>query len=206
MIYSGAGRFADGATIAQCCSYEAFDRVGNAQLISRVGITLGEQSAEVLTAAKASWMDSPAWQPLRKMTEQVLCVQDWATTVIASDLVDKLLDSLIYRHLDEEAIVGGAGAYSLLAQHVGTWYGDHRKWLDHLYKTWLADAEHVEANKAALAAVVNEWLPRAVLAAIAIAQRADEIVPTGAVDALAKRAGEMRAEFAALGLEVNEGA
>lgn len=202
MVFSNAGRFAYGTSISQCCCYEAFDRVGNAQLISRVGITLGEQTSSVLAAGKALWLESDAWQPLRKMIEEVLVEDDWAVQVIATDLVDKLLDTLIYRHLDEEAIVGGAGAYSLLAQHVGTWYGEHRKWLDALYKAWFADPETAEANKEAFAAAFKKWMPEAVKAVGAIAAHADHIVDTQAASKLDARAAEITAEFAALGLSV----
>lgn len=202
MLFSGAGRFAYGTSISQCCCLEAFDRVGNAQLISRVGITLGEQTASVLGRAKELWMDAPAWQPLRKFIEFALVEKDWAVAVIASDLLDKLLDTLIYRHLDEEAIVGGAGAYSLLAQHVGTWYGEHRKWLDTLYKTWFADAEYGAANKEAFAAAVRTWLPQALEAVSSVARHADEIVDTKAAAGIEARASEIRAEYAAMGLNV----
>lgn len=202
MLFSGATRFAYGASIAQCCGYEAFDRIGNAQLISRVGITLGEQTSEVLTAAKALWMDDPAWQPLRRLIEEALVEKDWAVGVVAADLVDKLLDTLIYRHLDEEAIVGGAGAYSLLAQHVGTWYGEHRKWLDALYKAWLVDPETGEDNKAAFSAAVSAWLPKAVDAVGAIAKLADSIVDTQAAAGLEARAAQIKSEYEAMGLTI----
>lgn len=202
MLYSGAARYSYGASISQCCCYEGFDRIGNAQLISRVGITLGEQTSSVLAAGKALWMESESWQPLRQFIEEALVEPDWAVGVIASDLIDKLLDTLIYRHLDEEAIVGGAGAYSLLAQHVGTWYGDHRKWLDALYKAWLADSECGEANKAAFSAAVAAWLPKAVDAVGAISQHADAIVDTRAHDGLQARAEEIKAEYEALGLTI----
>lgn len=127
MLYSGACRFAYGTTIAQCCAYEGFDRVGNAQLISRVGIALGEQTAKYLAGAKELWISHEALQPLRKAMEELLVEEDWAVSVIGLDIIDVFIDNLVYRYLDEEAIVGGAGAYSLLAQHIGTWYADHRK-------------------------------------------------------------------------------
>ncbi|MGJ3508454.1 hypothetical protein [Enemella sp. A6] len=204
MVYSGAARFSYGATISQCCVYEGFDRVGNAQLISRVGITLGEQTSSVLASAKSLWMESEAWQPLRRYTEEALVEKDWAVGVIASDLIDKLLDTLIYRHLDEEALISGAGAYSLLAQHVGTWYKDHRKWLDGLYKAWLADEELGEANKEVLSKIVNTWLPKAVDAVRAIAEHADGIVDTKAAEGVQARAEEIAAEYEALGLTIEK--
>ena len=203
MLYSAAARFSYGASISEVCSFESFDRIGNAQLISRVGITMGEQTATVLKAAKASWMGDGAWQPLRRLVEELLVQPDWAVGVLGSDLVDRLLDTLIYRHLDEEAIVGGAGAYSLLAQHIGTWYGEHRRWLDHLTSIWFADETYGEANLAAAAQIVTTWMPRAVEAVAAIAAASDAIVPTGASDAVAAKASELASEFKASGLSVD---
>lgn len=202
MLFSGATRFAYGATISQCCCFEGYDRIGNAQLISRVGITLGEQTSEVLTKGKELWLTDAAWQPLRRLIEEALVVKDWAVGVIAVDIVDKLLDTLIYRHLDEEAIVGGAGAYSLLAQHVGTWYAEHRRWLDALYKAWLADPETGAANAAAFSAALATWLPKAVDAVGALAAHADVLVDTKAADGVNARVAVIKSEYEALGLTI----
>ena len=79
----------------------------------------------------------------------------------------------------------------------------HRKWLDALYKAWLADPETGEANKAAFSAAVSAWLPKAVDAVGALACHADEIVDTKAAAGLEARAAEIKAEFEALGLTVS---
>ncbi|WOP19743.1 hypothetical protein [Raineyella sp. LH-20] len=203
MLYSNACRFGYGASITQCCAYEGFDRAGNAQLISRVGIALGAESAAVLKTAKAQWIDAPHLQGLREVEEKLLVEQDWAVAVIGLDLVDELLDALVYRHLDEEAILSGAGAYSLLAQHIGTWWTEHRKWLDPLYKAWLADEQYGEANKAAIAAAVTGWLPRALAAVEPLAARAAELAGTDSVAAVRTHAAVVADKFRALGLPID---
>lgn len=204
MLYSNACRFSYGATVAQCLSYEGFDRVGNAQLISRVGIALGAQTAAVLKDAKALWTDAPSLQGLREVLEHLLIVEDWAVSVIGLDIVDELVDKLVYRHLDEEAILGGAGAYSLLAQHVGTWWTEHRKWLDPLYKAWASDEQYGEANKAVMAEAVNTWLPKAAKAVTLLAGRAEELAGTGSVAAVEQHIAEVADKFRKLGLEIND--
>jgi phenol hydroxylase P1 protein len=204
MLFSNACRFSYGATIAQCCSYEGFDRIGNAQLISRVGIALGEQTSEVLKAAKTLWIEAPSMQGLREVEEKLLVEQDWAVGVIGLDLVDDLLDTLVYRDLDEEAIMGGAGAYSLLAQHIGTWWTEHRKWLDPLYKAWIADEQYGEANKAAIAAAVNTWLPQALAAVTLVAKRADELAGTASLAAVEQHAVSVAERFRGYGLDIND--
>ena len=204
MLYSGACRFAYGTTISQCCGYAGFDRIGNAQLLSRIGIALGEQTASVLKSAKQGWVSDPAWQGLRKMIEELLVVEDWAVAVIGLDLIDKLLDAMIYRNLDEEAIMGGAGAYSLLAQHIGTWYADQRKWLDALYRTWLADEQYGEQNRAHFTEAVDTWFPQAVAAVTLLAEKADGIVDANCVEAVRAAADQITAEYRELGLEIQQ--
>ena len=71
-----------------------------------------------------------------------------------------MLYPLLTRHLDEAALIGGAGAYSLLMQHFGTWFTDQRKWLDALYASWLNDPEYAASNAAALSAATQRWLPQ----------------------------------------------
>lgn len=122
-------RFAYGTTIDQCCTWAAFDRIGNAQSISRIGIAFAHGSDVALTEAKAKWLTEPALQGLRRLVEKLLIEGDYATELLAIDLCDRLLYSLMYVHLDEAALVGGAEAYSLLAQHFSTWFDDNRRWI-----------------------------------------------------------------------------
>ncbi|SDB80490.1 Phenol hydroxylase P1 protein [Raineyella antarctica] len=204
MLYSNACRFSYGATIAQCCGYESFDRIGNAQLISRVGIALGQQTADILKAAKALWIGAPSMQGLRSVEERLLVEQDWAVGVIGLDLVDELVDALVYRYLDEEAILGGAGAYSLLAQHIGTWWTEHRKWLDPLYKEWIADEQYGAANTASIEAAVNTWLPQALAAVKLIASRADELAGTASIAAVEEHAVAVADRFRGLGMDITD--
>lgn len=203
MLYSGAARFAYGTTIAQCCAYEGFDRIGNAQLISRVGISFGSQTATVLKQGKRVWMEAEGLQPMRRMIEELLVVEDWAEGVIGLDLLDLYLEQLVYRHLDEEAIVGGAGAYSLLAQHVSGWYAEHRKWLDALYKAWLADEEHGEDNRRHLTEAVHTWLPRAQEAMQAFAAHLDQIVDVRAGEAVERRHSEIADKWHAMDIDTS---
>jgi len=161
LLTVAGSRFAEGTSIEQCCSFAAFDRIGNAQMLSRVGLQLGRGSSEVLAAAKAAWLDDDGLQPLRRLTEEMMITGDWAEGVMACDLVDSLLYPLVYTGLDEVALLGGGGAWSLLGQHFAGWFADQRRWLDHLVTTWVADDEHGSANASVLAAIRDRWLGRA---------------------------------------------
>lgn len=189
-------KFAYGTTISQCLSYASFDRVGNAQIISRLGIALDGGTDALLATAKQAWMQDADLQPLRKYVELLLVEKDWAAQHLGLDLVDQLVYGLLYQHLDEAALLGGAGGYSLVAQHLGGWYTDNRRWVDALYTAWGNDAEHGAANKAELAALAARLLPGATEAALGVARIADRCVDAGAVAFVETRAQALAAAFA----------
>jgi len=204
MVSCDTARFGFGTTITQCAAYAAFDRVGNAQLISRVGISLGGGSAELLDAAKTCWLQDGGLQPLRKLAEELLVERDWGKSLVALDVADQLLYPLLYTHLDQAALNGGAGSYSLIAQHFSKWFKDQRRWLDALYRAWTSDPELGETNKALLAEIVESALAKAQGAAGVLATRADQLVATGCTSAVNESAANIREFFQTLGVPLKE--
>lgn len=198
LVSVAGARFADGTSLEQCCTFAAFDRIGNAQMLSRVGIAAGGGTPELLRSAKEHWLTGAHLQPMRKLVEEVMVVGDWAEGLLAVDLIDSLLYPLLYRELDEAALIGGAGAYSLFAQHLAAWFADQRKWVDALIDVWATDPEHGEQNRAELARIADTWLPRAEEAATALGRAIDSQLSgvdssaafAGAADALRSRWAE----------------
>lgn len=180
LINVEGGRFAYGTTIEQVFTYASFDRIGNAQILSRIGIALGENSDAVLATTKPAWMGEPSLQGLRRMIEQLLVEPDWALSNVGLDLCDRLIFPLLTGHLDEAALLGGAGACSLLIQQLGIWWTDQRKWLDPLVSAWVNDPEYGKTNVEALQATVAKYLPQAAAAVIDLAQEMDSIADVGA--------------------------
>jgi len=164
LVSVAGARFAHGTSIEQCCTFAAFDRIGNAQMLSRVGIALGNGGGDVLASAKLDWQHADHLQPLRQLIEEVMVLDDWAEGLLAVDAVDRLLYPLLYADLDEAALLGGAGAYSLVAQHFTAWFKDQRRWLDALVSAWRGDERHGGANAAVLDRIDTEWGPRAATA------------------------------------------
>ncbi len=197
-------RFGYGTSITQCLGYAAFDRIGIAQILSRAGIAFGGGTAEPLEVAKRDWIEEAALQPLRKLTEEMLVEQDWAVGFITLDITDQLLYGLLYSHLDEAALMGGAGSYSLLAQHLSGWFADQRRWVDALYKAWITDPVHGTANAKLLGEVAERALTAALGAVRPIAARADELVGAGGTDALDATASAIRSTLAAAGATMQE--
>lgn len=202
LITVNGARFAWGTPLAQCLSYAAFDRVGLAQMLSRIGISVSAGTADALIEAKGRWTGEEHFQPMRKLTEELMAEVDWAVGVIGQDLVDRIVYPVLYRHLDDAAVLGGAGAYSLVTQHFSAWFTDQRKWLDALYRAWTTDPEHGEANRAELGRIVAHLLPTATAATQALLTRIDAVLGSDAGAAAAGRAAAeaVTAEFAALGV------
>ncbi|WP_396932096.1 phenol 2-monooxygenase [Mycolicibacterium sp.] len=197
MICSEGARFAYGTTIEQCLSFAAFDRIGNAQLLSRIGLALGDGSAQLLSEARTRWLEADELQPLRRYCEELLVETDWAVAAVALDLTDRLIYQLIYQYLDQRALVGGASALSLLGQHLGDWYADNRRWLDALLQAWTADPEHGASNTQVLHSTVEAWLPAATGAVKGLASALDAAADVGAgerVDVLSAELGQQLSE------------
>ena len=161
LITVNGARFAYGTSIEQCCSFAAFDRIGNAQMLSRIGLAAAEGTADILRTAKQEWLEATHLQPLRRLVEEIMILDDWAEAVLAVDAVDQLLYPALYADLDEPALLGSAGAYSLFSQHLTSWFTDQRKWLDALVQAWRDDPEHGEGNCTVLDRVQETWGARA---------------------------------------------
>jgi phenol hydroxylase P1 protein len=204
MISANGARFGWGTTITQCCAYAAFDRIGNAQILSRSGIAFGGGTAEPLDIAKRDWLEDATFQPLRKHVEQMLVETDWGVAMITLDVTDQLLYALLYAYLDEAALMGGAGSYSLVAQHLSGWFADQRRWVDALYKAWLADPELGSTNAGLLGGVADTALAAAAAALAPIAARTDELVGPGCVDALAAAVTACRTKLTTAGATMKE--
>lgn len=203
LVLINGARFAYGTTVEQCLSYAAFDRIGNAQILSRIGIAFAGNTDAALGPAKQFWLDAPGLQGLRKLVEETLVEPDWAIGLWALDLVDQLLFPLLTSNLDEAALLGGAGAYSLLTQHLAAWFTDNRRWVDALIKAWLTDPEHGEANRQILQRATATYLPQAVDAMTALAQSIDKQVHADAVAAVGAGADRLRERLGALGVATN---
>jgi phenol hydroxylase P1 protein len=63
LVSVAGARFADGTSIEQCCTFAAFDRIGNAQMLSHIGLELAGGRADALDTAKHNWLETEYLQP-----------------------------------------------------------------------------------------------------------------------------------------------
>ena len=166
--------------VTQAFLYNGMDRLGIAQYLSRIGLLLDGNSSESLVAAKDHWMTDPAWQGMRRYTENTLVLQDWYEVFIAQDVVlDTLVYDLMYRQFDEAITAQGGRDLAMLIEFMQEWHKDNSRWVDATLKTTVAESDH---NRDLIAGWVSEWKEKAVadlapLAEIAVGENAvDEAV------------------------------
>jgi phenol hydroxylase P1 protein len=201
LISSNASRFAWGSTISEAMAFASFDRIGNAQLLSLIGLAFGAGTSDPLVEAKKNWLYAAPLQGLRRLVEELLVERDWAAALVGLDLADAQLYPMLWGHLDERAVFRGAGAYSLMAQHFAGWHAGQQKWLGALMKAWTTDAEHGEANRKVLGDIVGRWYPQVTEAVRAFAAGVAQDVGSKSVMSAAERvAAESAASLGQLGI------
>lgn len=187
-----------GTAFTQATCFAAMDRLGIAQYLSRIGLIMDGNTAELLDAAKQSWMNDEHWQPLRRLVEGMLVIEDWFELYVAQSFVlDGLLYPLVYERFDNELAQHGGSAVAMLTEFMVDWFAENNRCVDAFLKT--AATESAE-NKALLSSWTHKWSARCAeallpLATLAIGDNAVTVVAE-LQDALQKR-GQKKA-----GLEI----
>lgn len=160
-----------GSSMAQGAIYNTTDRLGMAQYLSRIGLLLDGNTGTSLEAAKARWMNDPAWQPLRRLAEDCLVRKDWFELFVAQNLVlDALVHPVLYAPFQREVTEPGAAFLAMLTEFMEAWYAENVKWVDATVKVAAAESAH---NRERLSAWTRQWTERAVAALAPLADLID---------------------------------
>jgi phenol hydroxylase P1 protein len=153
-----------GVSITQATMMCGMDRLGIAQYITRIGLMLDDGGSAALGAAKEAWQSAPAWQPLRRLAEEMLVTKDWFELFVAQNVVlDGLLYPLVYQSFSDQLNAAGQTSFAMLTEFMNEWFDEHVRWTSQVLK--IAAAESPE-NRALLAGWIGSWRER-VLAALA---------------------------------------
>lgn len=125
--------------------FHAMDQLGVAQYLTRLGLAMDEPG--VLEAGRNDWLHAPAWQPLRRLVEDLLVLQDPIELFIAQNLaLDGLLYPLIHgRFVDGPLALHGGTAVSLLTAFLPEWHAESARWIDAVAKVAAAESGHNRA-------------------------------------------------------------
>lgn len=182
-----------GAAITSAAAFAAMDDLGVAQVVSKIGLALDEQTGSALVDAKKAWLEAPAWQGVRRLVEEILVCTDWFEALVALDLV---LDGLVHRLVFDElrqSLKAHPGLL-LVTEMPAEIRVDQARWVDAMVKT--AAAESPE-NREKLAGWFASWRERAVAATLPLA--AHVLGPAGEA-AVARLASELSTRAGKLGI------
>ncbi|HQV58682.1 MAG TPA: hypothetical protein PKV27_11760, partial [Ilumatobacteraceae bacterium] len=159
--------FGYGTRVTSAAIFAAADRLGMAQLLTRIGLILAEMDEAGLDDAKQAWMEAADWQPLRQAVEDTLVIDDWYETFIAQYLaLDGIIHPLVYQTFDDAGLEQSALAVSLMSEFMVDWMADNRRWVDALVTVC---AKESAANAELISGWYRTWRDRAVTAAIPLA-------------------------------------
>lgn len=189
--------FGFGAAITSAASFCAADRLGMAQIISRVGLALDDNQGSSLDVAKKAWMEAPEWQGVRHAVEDVFVLEDWFETFVAQNVaLDGVMHPLVFGELDETLREHGGTGVSMLCEFMTDWFPNNQRWVDAVVKTAV---EESEANRELLTGWARQWVSRATEAALPVAQ---SVAGDSAGATVEKTVTELKARLSKLGVEV----
>ncbi|KWR85121.1 aromatic/alkene monooxygenase hydroxylase subunit beta [Cupriavidus sp. IDO] len=173
-----------GTAITQACTYCAMDRLGIAQYLSRIGMVMDGNTGVMLERARVAWLESDAWQPLRRFVEHSFVIEDWFETFVTQNLVlDGLLYPLVYQHADAAIARACGTGLAVLTEFMNDWRDEHVRWVDSVIQTAAAESG---ANRV----LISGW------ARAALVELAEALPPIAAV-----LMGEQGAQAVALCLQ-----
>lgn len=167
MNNSGIAGDAVAGTVTQMHIFQAMDRLGAGQYLSRIALMIDGGTGEALDHSKGYWMDDPMWQPMRRLVEDSLVVKDWGELTITQNLIiDGLVYPLMFEQLDRWLGEQGAEDVSMLTEFMRDWFKETSRWVDAMVKVVMAENE---TNAAHVQSWVTEWEPRVVAALLPLA-------------------------------------
>lgn len=156
-----------GTALTQACTFCAMDRLGIAQYLSRIGLALDGNTGVALERAKTAWLEAEAWQPIRRLVEDIFVVEDWFETFVAQNLVlDGLLYPLVYQHFDAFAAHHLGASLAMLTEFTQQWQSEHAKWVDAVIRTVTNESPE---NQQRITAWVEHYRGRALEALLPVA-------------------------------------
>jgi propane monooxygenase small subunit len=171
-VFANANRRAPTNMHNNAISVNSMHRIRFAQDLALYNLTLTEEIEGFDgTAHIQAWNSDPCWQGVRKVTEQLTCVDDWAEAVFATNIVfEPLVGELFRSHLVQQAAPGNGDFVTPTVVGVGEHDYAVRdlRWTTAMLQLLTEDREFAEHNKALMGQWLSTWVPRCLLAARAL--------------------------------------
>ena len=121
-----------GSSFTAAAMFQAEDKIGTAQLLTKIALLFSENEVEVLDIARNNWLNDPSWQGLRKLTEDSFVIEDWFELHMLQNVIaDGFIYELFFTHYEKELIKQpDAGTYLMLTGFFSDWFEETTKWID----------------------------------------------------------------------------
>ena len=156
-----------GTAITSAAAFAAMDRLGSAQIITRLGLALDGQSSSSLGPAKKQWLEAPAWQGVRRAVEDTFVIKDWFEAFVAQVALDSVVHRLVFDDLRAKLRKQGGTGLVMVTDFPSEIYTDQARWIDAVLKIAAAESP---ANRELLASWAKTWTERSVSAAKPLAK------------------------------------
>ncbi len=132
-----------GASFTAAAMFQAEDRIGTAQLLTKIALLLSENEVEILETARNNWLNNASWQGLRKLTEDSFVIEDWFELHLLQNVIaDAFVYELFFNHYEKELVKQPqAGTYLMLTGFFSDWSEETNKWIDSTIKVVSSESE-----------------------------------------------------------------
>jgi propane monooxygenase reductase subunit len=190
-------------SVATCVCLQAAMKQRSAQAIVLYAMDLEEHLGLgdfSIETARESFLTDEAWQPTRRYLERLAATPDWGEVIVAANLcLEPILGTLIRRELGTRAAAASGDTVTPVLAAAATQEWEWvRAWSTELCRFLLDDEIHGAANRAQIRAWVEDWMPLALEAALALTPFAARVPPridiAGAIGRVRDYAGAMLEE------------
>ncbi|WP_269620608.1 aromatic/alkene monooxygenase hydroxylase subunit beta [Zhongshania sp. BJYM1] len=145
------------ATVAQMHIFTAMDRLGMGQYLSRIALMIDGATGQGLDKSKDYWMNDPLLQPLRKLAEDTLVIDDWfELSFVQNLLIDGFMYPFVYEVYDKIIQKDGGVCLSMLTEFMRDWHKETQRWVNAMCKTVYAENDE---NKILMESWTKLWIP-----------------------------------------------
>lgn len=179
--FAAAQRDARSDVISYAMVFNSGDKLRHAHDIALYDIELEQARTDFSGShGQQMWIESPIFQPMRKMVEEMMYVPDWMEAIVAVNCVfEPRVGDLVRREiLMKNAVLNGDSVTPILIGATERDWQRNRRWTDELVKLLLADAVHGEENRKTFRGWLEKWTPSAGAACEALRPLWDDIPTT----------------------------
>lgn len=145
-----------GVAITQVTMFNAIDRLGIAQYLTRMALLIDENDSAGLDTAKKAWLEDEIWQGLRKAVEDSFVLEDWFETMVAQNIVmDGFVYPLLFKHLVDDIASHSGPAVAMMTEFQNDWYAETIRWTNALIKVTASESED---NAKLLSTWIQNWM------------------------------------------------